>query len=671
MAKDVIQLTNDQNVLFSVGPFVGLDTTSTPYLLPPTNCVSQFNVAINRVYGAYSTAQGRVANYLGNTLPANIAAIGVANTLYDLTQIYVPAVYVFCYTSTGGGTVYYGGNNQNYKTVTNWSTTTANILFNGNVQDSKFIFAGANVFLDCPQTNPQMISSPFGIAAYTAYNWGIVGPTYGYAGITATGSVGSGNLSGQYNYAVTFVNASNPNNIIESSPSPFPNVFITANNQSITLNSIQTSTDPQVTARNIYRIGGTIGGTSLLVGTINDNVTTTYNDNLADSAVTGQQMILRQDPAPVGGWQSICYHKGRMWGFGTVGTVSTNVLKSDLWYSNYLQPTSFNSVIQVLDCGTDASDAPMALASLDSVLVAFKQQSTWICYGDSQNDFITRRTFPIGCVSKGSVAVGYGKVFWLSIDGVYTFDGVNAPINISDGSIANGSIRTSINALLASANSNLSQPDVGVRGFLTNRTYYLSVYSLNNTITPVTYAYDLVIGAWSILSYSAQAVGVANGLFYTLNTGKGNSQTNMTGVVGTSLVLATSTNTNTTIDQWFAAETDYGNSITANWTTGVSDSGMTGVTKQYRFIEVVAPTQQTYVNVTLLVNPGSNQVQFGPYQIYLGSGSNRHRQPLPASATGYECQLIITSNTTAQTTLNQVSVLGYIKRAMSPPPGTN
>jgi hypothetical protein len=261
--------------------------------------------------------------------------------------------------------------------------------------------------------------------------------------------------------------------------------------------------------------------------------------------------------------------------------------------------------------------------------------------------------------------VGYGKVFWLSVDGVYFFDGVNAPTNISDGSIAQGSIRTAINTLLASANS-ANDPDVGVRGFITNRTYYLSIYSLQNSVTPVTYAYDLVIGAWTQLSFSAQAIVAANGLFYTQN-----GSPFVPGKVGYSLVLGTSTATNNSVDQWFAAETDYGNAVVANWISGISDSGLTGVTKEYRYIEVIAPTQSVYANITLLINPGLNQTQLGPYQIYLGTGSSRHRQSLPPSATGYECQVIITTQTSTHTVINKVAVLGYAKRAESPPPGTN
>ncbi len=661
MAKGANQLFNDQDVLLSIGPFMGLDTTSTPYLVPQTNCVSQQNVAVNRTYGAYTTAQGRVAAYTPNGyLPFSIQAIGISNIIFAPGITYVPGIYVFA-----GGYVYYGGNGQSLSQITSWNQSVFNSLFQSNIQDSKFVFAGSYVFLDCPVVNPQFIANPGGnLTPYNAYNWGIVGPSSSIGGQAVIGGVGTGNLTGQYNYACTFVNNSFATPV-ESSPSPFSSIFITANSQNIGLSGIPTSTDPQVTARNIYRIGGTIGGTSLLVGTINDNTTTTYTDSLPDNSVTGQQMILRQDPAPANGFQAICFHKGRMWGFGPIGSSNTSVPKSDLWYSNYKQYTSFNSVTQVLDCNTDISDSPIALVSLDSVLVALKQQSIWLCYGDSQNDFITRRTFSVGCVSKGSVAVGFGRVFWLSSDGVYSFDGANAPINISDGNIPSGSVRTTINSILAAANNNISSPDVGCRGWIYNRTYYLSVYSLQNSFQTITLGYDLTIGAWTLLPYSLMSVAVANGLL--VNSYNQSSNT-YTGTVGSSLVLGTSVATPQQIDQWFAAETDYGNPIVANWTSGISDSGLVGITKQYRYIEVIAPTQSTVMNVQLTINPGANQIALGPYNIDLSVGSNRHRVSLPTNAIGYECQLTITTDTSSQTTINRVAVLGYTKRAESPQP---
>jgi hypothetical protein len=666
VAKDTAQFANNEDTLLSVGPFMGLDSTTDPYFVAPNNCVSQQNVSINRAYASYCTAQGRIANYTGGLVPNSpILALGITSVLRGNTGTsYTPGIFIFSGigASTATGTAYYAGFNQPPVAVSGWGTSTTAQTPLTNLYDSNWVFAGSFVFLDCPIVQPKYLTPfvaddpNFGVVAY---NWGIAAPITAPIG-TALAVPFAMDSPATYYYAVTFVNTRlSPNS--ESSSSPFsaavfiPGIF----GGSVQLSAIPVSPDPQVNQRDIYRFGGTIGGTPLLIGVITDNTTTTFLDNLNDRNVTGQQLILRQDPAPTNGWQSIAYHKGRMWGLGSLQT--TTVGKSDLWFSNYLQPTSFNSVTQVLDCGSDLNDKPIALASLDSVLIALKQQSIWITYGDTQNDFITRKVFSATCVSKGSVAVGYGKLFWLGSDGVYMFDGSSVPTNISDGSVAQGSIRDTVDTLLAQPNNNIGAPNVGVRGFIVDRTYYMGIYSVQNNVNPITYAYDLVIGAWTVLPYSASAVGVCR-----------NTYNNPTAVVGGPLTLSSDLGTPGQIDWYFAAETDLANPIVSSWLTQISDSGATALTKQYRFIEVIAPTQTETLNVTFTVNPGLNSTILPTfstaYNIDLSIGTSRHRISLPPTAVGYECQLLLGMSTSSKTIINKVSVLGYIKRQSSPPP---
>jgi hypothetical protein len=638
---------------------MGLDTTTDPYFVAPNNCVAQQNVAINRVYGSYCTYQGRTANFTGTVFPNRILGMGTTSFLQNnaLTN-YKNAIYALCYSS-GLVTAYYAGYGQAPAICFGWTPTAAESTQTTNIYDSGIVFAGIFVFPDCPVLQPQFMAPTTGLGPFlgvTVYNWGVAAPLT--APTVATGAAGT--LIGVYYYTITFQN----NNISppsESGSGPF-SVPVTATSQQIVLTAIPVSTDPQVTVKNIYRFGGTIGGTALLVGTIT-NATTTFTDNLADSLVTGQQLIIRQDPAPPGGWQSIAYHKGRMWGLGSLEAV--NVGKSDLWFSNYLQFQSFNSVTQVLDCGSDLNDKPLALASLDSVLVVLKQLSIWICYGDTQNDFVTRRAHSVSCVSKGSVAVGFGRVFFLGVDGVYMYDGSNPPVNISDGAIPQGSIRNTIDVLLQQPNDNISAPNVGCRGFIHERTYYLSVYSLASTFAEITYGYDILIGAWTVLPYGASAVAVCDNSLYN----------NGLPVFGVPIVLGTETGVPGQVDQWFALETDLGNPIQSSWLTNISDSGVTALTKQYRFIEVIAPSQVGILNITFIVNPGVNATYLpsfsSAYNVDLSVGSSRHRISLPPNAVGYECQVMMGMSTTAKTTINKVSVLGYIKRTSSPPPNNN
>jgi hypothetical protein len=633
---------------------MGLDTTTAPFYVAPNNAVAQQNVAINRQYGVYSTAQGRIANVMSSAIAQPVIGVGVTSYITTVSTLYYyPGLYVLVGTVGGSVTAYYAGVGSIPAVITNWAVTNHVANFSVNLYESKFVFAQSYVFVDCPIVKPQMIVGTQISFGTNAINWGIVGPT----GTVGTAATGSGALNGYYSYAVTFVNTSfTPP--LESSPNAFP-ALVYAVGQNIAISAIPVSSDTQVTARNIYRIGGTIGGTPLLVHTIADNTTTSYTDTLADSSVVGQQLILRQDPAPANGWCSIAYHKGRMWGLGS-NPNGIRFTGSDLWYSNYLQYTSFNSVTQVLDCGSDFNDLPVALASLDSVLVILKQASIWLCYGDTQNDFITRRTFSVGCMSKGSVASGYGKVFWLGTDGIYYFDGANSPVNISDGNIPSGSVRTLLNQVYTAVGNNFSSPNVCTAGFIINRTYYLSFYSLSSTFAAFTLGYDLDIGAWTYLPYGTNAVGVCRNSF---ENGAGTQF-----VFGTQLAFGASTSTSGQVDQWFGAETDKGSSIVSSWTSNVSDSGMTSITKQYRYIEVVAPTQAQTLNVTLYVNPGPNQTTYGPYAVALNSGAPRNRISLPPGAVGYECMLYISATTSTQTIINKVSVLGYVKRVASPPP---
>jgi hypothetical protein len=661
MAKDTVQFTNDLDSLLSVGPFMGLDLTTDPYYVAPNNCVDQQNVAINRVYGSYCTAQGRAANFTGTAFPNNILGLGTTSYLQNpVATVYKNAIYALTYNSSSGlVSMYYAGYGQAPVLAQNWMPTAFEASPTTNIYDSGIVFAGLFVFADCSLLQPQFLSPTTGLGPFlgvTTYNWGIAAPIT--APTVATGAAGL--LIGVYYYTITYENSSiSP--VSESGSSPF-SLPVTAASQQINLSAIPVSTDPQVNFKNIYRFGGTIGGTALLIGTI-ANITTTYTDNLADSAVTGQQLIVRQDPAPLGGWQSICYHKGRMWGLGSLAPV--NIGKSDLWFSNYLKYTSFNSVTQVLDCGSDLNDKPLALASLDSVLVILKQLSVWICYGDTQNDFVVRRAQTVSCVSKGSVAVGFGRVFWLGADGVYMFDGSSAPVNISDGSIPQGSIRNFINILLQQNNDNDLAPNVGVRGFITNRTFYLSIYSILGTFATYTYGYDIVIGAWTLLPYGTNAIAVCDNAYYYQGAP----------IVGASTVIGSSQTVPGQVDQWFASETDLGLPIQSSWVTNITDSGATALTKQYRFIEVIAPSQVGILNVQLIVNPGQNAVYFpsfsSSYNVDLSVGSSRHRISLPALAVGYECQLNLSMSSSVKTTINKVTVLGYVKRQSSPPPNNN
>ena len=111
------------------------------------------------------------------------------------------------------------------------------------------------------------------------------------AGMAAGAVSGSGLGAGAYRYAVTFLSQGG-----ESTPSPTVSVTTSAGSQQVNLSAIPlgpsaTATPGiatnQVIGRNLYRT--TVGGSQLyLLATLQDNVTTTYSDTAADSALSGK-----------------------------------------------------------------------------------------------------------------------------------------------------------------------------------------------------------------------------------------------------------------------------------------------------------------------------------------------------------------------------------------------
>ena len=111
------------------------------------------------------------------------------------------------------------------------------------------------------------------------------------AGMAASATAGAGLSSGVYHYAATLLSQGG-----ESTPSPLVTVTTSSGNQQVNLSAIplgpaSTATPGiatnQVIGRNLYRT--LAGGAPLyLLATVQDNVTTTFIDTAADSALSGK-----------------------------------------------------------------------------------------------------------------------------------------------------------------------------------------------------------------------------------------------------------------------------------------------------------------------------------------------------------------------------------------------
>lgn len=593
----------NERPLLSIGPFIGLDATSAPYYTDPSLGTDMTNVVPNRKRQSYITAKGRTNAFSAN-FPAQIRGFfkfnrntGASAEYLGVVDVAGPAGAIYAATSGGSPTA-----------LTLPTALSASHMINSFAAYQQWAFFTNNA--DTPLKIDQLLN---------VTRWGITAP----AGAPTAAAGAAGNLNGQYAWVVTFGNAS-----MESSPSPISNT-ITLTNQQANLTAIPVSTDSQVTVRNIYRIGG-LFGTFLLVGTINDNTTTTFTDNVADLNITGQQLELHRDPPQ--SFFSIAVHKDRVWGFGYTAQ------PSDLWYSNFAEPWGFDNTNGVIPVGRNQNgdDAVMA-SSTGSALVLNKTHSLWVLYGDSPNDFVRRPIANIGCVSRRSVTVGTdGKVYWIDHAGkCWRFDGFSAPeyisgdikgiIEISEGTYAFADLSASVGM------------------------WYDDIWLLSFPTRNITFGYNTLTGKWHKYSWATDiAVYDPFSPF---------------GPEVTAAIISGSFN-NGAVSTWFSAETDLGNPITSTYTSYLSDGGQPSFTKTFRHVVVVAPVQaNASATLTVTVDPGPNQKQATKI-VNLGQGPYRRVVSLPPTLVGFTVQVSISVTSSAQTEIQKIEVHGGFKRSM-------
>jgi len=600
------QHTNDYwQEYLSVGPFGGLDTTTAPFYVAAQNFVDGENFVPNTGYGGYYTVKGRKV-FLASPLP------GPCTGLTKMSRPGLPDVYIFAVTVSGQGQLYYAEAGGNPTVMSLPETLTPN-------RQTSFASSGMWMFMTNGTDTPLKIDTSLNVTF-----WGIVAPTVAPTAVASNtgGAMGPTTAQSGYVYCVTFGNANQ-----ESSQGAISSpVYITTNTGSVALSNIQTSTDPQVTERNIYRLGGSLGQWRL-VTTLHDNTTTTYTDTLADVAVDGQLLTIDRDPPPA--FTAICEHQERIFGFGSPDAPST------AYFSNFGEPYGFNLATGTIPCGENSfGDTAVQLASIGSVLCCHKVRSFYAIYGTTDADFQSIKLFDIGTVSAQSVASAYGQVWWLSNEGIYTFNG-NAPTQLSDGQYQTSNIKSVLD------NLDLFDKQSSV-GFIYDRMYHLSFPTILKT-----YYWDIRTQQWWRLGFSCTQA------YFDLETPGAN-------------VIALDTQSPGSVDNWFQTGTDLGNTITSYLTTRVSADPSSNATKRYRFAAVEAPSQPGQkANIIVTVNPGDEQIVY-PTAVNLYSDpaqfthANVYQVDLPDTLVGVEVQFTLKVFSTEQVTVNRAAILGTI-----------
>lgn len=244
-------------------------------------------------------------------------------------------------------------------------------------------------------------------------NFGITAPA---SAPTLADSGVAGSPNGTYEARVTFYNSATG---AESSAGPTSGT-VTVASKKIDFSSIPTSADSQVTSRKLYLRNTSTQANFYLATTINDNTTTTYQYNAADSTLITLGPDTAENNPPPSGIKYLATHRSRL--FAADDTT--------LYYSKVLFPEAFDPDFTESVNPNDGQKITAIHAAHD-VLIIFKSSSMYVLVGDDPNDWSIRLVdSDIGCVSHRSVVTVEGRTYFWSEQGPMVWDGEGKPVPI-------------------------------------------------------------------------------------------------------------------------------------------------------------------------------------------------------------------------------------------------
>lgn len=700
-----------------MGPFGGLDPTTPPYYVAPTNFPAMSNIIPNGEYGGYVTVPGRL-KVLASLLPSAPNGIGC------IEQAGEPNTYLFAVDNAGVGEIWSGqlggtpapialpaaltaGQLTYFVPSRRWVfisngtdtpikiDTSLNATFWGIVAPSTAPTAhtsgvgpliGTYYYTETfsvadPDSGPDIQESSQGAistavvanGAPATLTFTIGSPAAGdqvvisIVGIPTSTTVESGMnadnvatiLAGQLNLnsnaaalvmatavgdtvVLTTVNDGSAQNSLTGfgqvigsggttiTPTSPTNFAGGEDGNSITITPTATTTDPQVTTRNLYRIGGSLGQWTLVhsqpVGDF-----TPYLDVVADSALVGQGLTIFRDPPPA--FKALAGYQDRVFGFGTDADPTL------VGWSNYNEPWGFDPTTNVQEAGpNNFNDVAVTCGSVGSALLLLKTRSYYLVVGNSDTTFQVIEGQQRGCCSPTSLAIGEnGDGVWNSKRGWQYFNGYQA-MTITD----TGYQQSNLKNILKQFDDRDNSLSVG---FFVDRMFAMSYPSRNQT-----YLWD---------QRSSQFYGP---LTFALGAVYYDPESADLPVIGSNL------ETPGEIDQWFASLTagDLGNPITASVLSRVTDAGREEADKNLHYAYVEAPVQPgATANLYVWINPGIDQIMEA-VPVPLDSGTPRHRVELPMGLEGQEMQMMLQTVSLSQVTINKVSLWGDIVRVHKP-----
>lgn len=214
------------------------------------------------------------------------------------------------------------------------------------------------------------------------------------------------NFFGTYQYVYTYYNSTDG---VESAPSPITSE-LELDSGSVQISGLAVSTDPQVTHKRLYRIGGDTAEFTMVVEL--PNITTSFLDTLKDSDLDGR--LLESDnyyEAPIG-LKFLSESYAML--FGAVGSSLrfTPVGKPDAWPPEY--SLQFDADIT-------------GIGAVANGLLVFTNYKTYIVTGTGPTTLSAQLLRgDQGCIAFESIqSANLGTLIWASSDGLYSSSGNN------------------------------------------------------------------------------------------------------------------------------------------------------------------------------------------------------------------------------------------------------
>jgi len=179
-----------------------------------------------------------------------------------------------------------------------------------------------------------------------------------------SGTTAVGTLTGDYQWRVAFVNSA----AVVGDAGTAPATIALASGQGYLTSLPVAPQSHGVSERKIYRTTSS-GTTFFLVGTISDNTTTTYNDNVSDSAL-GAELDTDQGEPP--NYDVVAYHQNRLF-------CNDASNRNYLWYSDLEEPYTFGAT-NFQKIGDKAGDIIRGLVVYQNNLIVLCDESIWAVY---------------------------------------------------------------------------------------------------------------------------------------------------------------------------------------------------------------------------------------------------------------------------------------------------